>query len=214
MLDDIATIANQYNPDLRRATVWEYNHEGKHMIPDSPFYEGIRQFTKMEMKRIGRYIKRLKIIMRLGDVIRANYRCITDLKTVPKTSCNLYVYDGQRVQKYGCCNVKKIFQVWRPHPTTGIFMEAIYWKHVLKRQHVFVDLNKLSNLIINKHDVTGKVAGRTLQIGMCLPIWNMSSLIAGCGKYMRCELTTNPNILWFEWTRRSYRHDFSDYDYN
>lgn len=203
MLDDIATIANQYNPDLRRATVWEYNHEGKHIIPDDPFYEGIRQFTKMEMKRIGRYIKRLKIVIRFGDVIRANYRCITDLKTVPKTSCNLYVYDGQRVQKYGCCNVKEIFQVWRPHPTTGIFMEATYWKHVLKRQHVFVKIDKSAITRIDKFMANIRMAGRILTITNPSSFYDMKFLIAGSGSLMRCEIIDKFQLE-FVATRRSY----------
>lgn len=206
MLDDIAIIADQYNPDLRHAIVYEYNHKGKHIIPHYRSHEGMRQFTRMEMKKINRYLKRHKLIMRFGDVIRANYRCITNLHTVPKTSCNLYVYDGQRVQKYGCCNVKQIFQVWRPHPSTGIFMNSWYWIRIFPHQHVFVNISNLPSPTIHmKTRYSFNVNGKKLCLHICYG--NLKFIISG-SSLIRCELTSDPNNLLFIRTQRHYHYRY------
>ncbi len=205
MLPDIEAIANHYNPNLHRAVVIEYKHSGTTYVPHYSFNE-TRKFTKMEMKKINKWIRARHISLKLGDVIRSNYTCLINSKVSPKTACTLYVHDGIRLQKYCCCNVKQIFQVWQLHPTTGVFISSHYWSHVIPWQHVFVNTTKLPRPFIVEERASWIIRNRQ-ELKIYTNYGNIKFHISGL-RLVRCKITTDKNRLLFMRTYRSYPADY------
>lgn len=140
MLPDIENLAKKYynNYDNHHAKVFyvseKYapNHKTRQRL--------IKQVMYLTLTKL---IKRGVIPARFGDVV------IIKGYNICKYG---FIYDGRDLRNYDAYRKTNQFNVWRIHPSTGVFINSHYWSHIFGSM-VKIRPNDLDLINYDVHDI-------------------------------------------------------------